>query len=67
MAGIATVTMLPSRIVISAPAHSTTRDAPREYVRDGATRAGDSIDVDMLAPTTLGARLVTEYIVGDHG
>ncbi|GGX22710.1 hypothetical protein GCM10010297_49860 [Streptomyces malachitofuscus] len=47
IAGMATVTMVPSRIVISVPAHSTTRDARREYVRRRATGAGDSVVVDM--------------------
>lgn len=45
---MATVTMLPSRIVIKVPAHSTTRDAQREYVRaDGRVR--DVFDSDPVS------------------
>jgi hypothetical protein len=45
--------MLPSRIVISVPAHSTARDVQREYGRGDVTGVGDglfSMTADMATP-----------------
>ncbi len=47
---MATVTMFPSRIVISVPAHSTARAAQREWTRRDTTGTGDCTGADMVRP-----------------